>query len=179
MPNYRMLSALAATVCLLAGATTVSSGKTIPSPAADQLSDQASNQAPNSEQAVWKLEHAYWDYVQDNNVTAYLDLWHKNLLGWPRFNAAPVGKDHITDWINSQTAKGLIFKSIESKPARIQVTGDTAVACYWITYEWLDKDGKGQPQTSRIIHTWLRDGTDKQRRIIGGMSMPESTPLPN
>ncbi len=166
-----MLRALAMLMFFSASASAISSAETTQA--------QASDQASNTEQAVWKLEHAYWDYVRDNNLSAYLNLWHKDFLGWPRFNAAPVGKDHITDWITSQTAKGLTFKSMEFKPARIQVTGDIAVACYWITYEWMDKNGKGQPQTSRIIHTWLRDGTDKQWRIIGGMSMPESTPPPN
>ncbi len=113
---------------------------------AETTQAQASDQASNTEQAVWKLEHAYWDYVRDNNLSAYLNLWHKDFLGWPRFNAAPVGKDHITDWITSQTAKGLTFKSMEFKPARIQVTGDIAVACYWITYEWMDKTAKANPR---------------------------------
>ena len=51
------------------------------------------------------------------------------------------------------------------------MTGDVAAMCYWITYEWLDKDGKGAVRTLRITHTWLKDGKDW--RIIGGMSMPE------
>ncbi len=162
MPNYRMVLVLGMMFCFLAGASAVSSGETVQS------------QASNTEQTLWNLEHAYWDYVQDNNLAAYLGLWHKDFLGWPSVNAAPVGKDHITDWITSQTAKGLAFKSIEFKPARIQITGDVAEACYWITYKWLDKDGNGAAHTLRITHTWLKDGKDW--RILGGMSMPEPAP---
>jgi|SRR5437016_5951094 len=102
---------------------------------------------------------------------AYLGLWHKDFLGWPSVNAAPVHKDHITDWIAAQTSKGLAFKIVEFKPAAIQVNDDVAVTCYWITYKWLDKDGNGAAHTLRITHTLLRDGKDWH--IIGGMSMPE------
>lgn len=85
--------------------------------------------ASENEQTVWNLEHSYWHYVQENNLPAYLSLWHEGFLGWPSVNDAPVHKDHITDWITSQTSKGLTFKLVEFKPAAIQVNGDTVVAC--------------------------------------------------
>lgn len=136
------------------------------------LFSQGRIQAQNSEseQAVWKLERAYWHYVQENDLPAYANLWNKNFLGWPSVSDTPVHKDHITDWITSQTAKGLSFVPGEFKPAAIQVTGETAVACYWMTYQWKDKDGKGESRTIRVIHAWRKDGKDWQ--IIGGMSMP-------
>lgn len=135
------------------------------------LHQTAQAQASRDEQTLWKLEHAYWNYVQDNDLPKYLSLWHKNFLGWPSVSAVPVHKDHITDWITTQTSKGLTFKRIEFKPAAIQVTGDVAVTSYWITFEWLDKDGTGSTHTLRVTHTLLRDGNDWH--IIGGMSMPE------
>ena len=130
-----------------------------------------SSQASKDEQTIWELERAYWRYVQENDLSAYSDLWHKDFLGWPSVSAAPVHKDHITDWITSQTSKGLAFKTGEFKPASIQVTEDIEVACYWITFKWLDKDGNGAANTIRITHAWRRTGNDW--RIIGGMSMPE------
>ena len=128
-------------------------------------------QASEDEQTLWNLEHAYWRYVQDNDLPAYSGLWHKDFLGWPSVSATPVHKDHITDWITSQTSKGLAFKPVEFKPAAMQMSGDVAMACYWTTFKWLDKDGNGAAQTIRITHAWLRTGKDW--RIIGGMSMPE------
>lgn len=125
--------------------------------------------APGDEQAVWNLEHDYWRYVEANDLTAYRNLWHKNFLGWPSVSDAPARKDHITDWITSQTSKGLKFKAGEFKPADIQITGNIAVACYWITSTWRDKDGRGDATTSRIEHTWLKDGADWH--ILSGMSM--------
>jgi len=134
------------------------------------LGGRTQAQTSESEQAVWKLERTYWQYVQANDLTGYRNLWNKNFLGWPSMSETPVHKDHITDWITSQTAKGFSFAASEFRPAAIQATGDTVVACYWMTYEWKDKDGKGEAHTIRVIHTWVRDGKDW--RIIGGMSMP-------
>jgi hypothetical protein len=162
MRKYRTLVLLLLFACFLSGALSVIS--------AEKLSSQASE----NEQTLWNLEHEYWRYVQDNNLSAYSGLWHKDFLGWPSVSPAPVRKDHITDWITSQTSKGLAFKSGELKPAAIQMNGDTAVVCYWMTYKWLDQDGKGSPHTIRVIHTWLRDGQDW--KIIGGMSMQEPAP---
>ncbi len=134
-----------------------------------RLASRPQNQT--NEQEIWSLEHAYWRYAQDNNLQAYLGLWHKDFLGWPLSNAAPVRKDHITDWLTSQTSKGIKFREVELKPASMQMNGNVAVVYYWDKYKWLDKNGKEIPGTSRITHTWLKDGNDW--RIIGGMSMAE------
>jgi ketosteroid isomerase-like protein len=135
------------------------------------IAEVTSSQASADEQTLWNLERAYWRYVENNDLAAYSDLWHKDFLGWPSISAAPVRKDHITDWIASQTSKGLAFKAGEFKPAGIQLTEDVAFACYWITFRWVDKDGNGAAHTLRITHAWLKTGNDW--RIIGGMSMPE------
>ena len=129
------------------------------------------SQTVADEQQLWNLERAYWRYVENNDLAAYSALWHQNFLGWPSVSAAPVRKDHITDWITSQTSKGLKFEAGEFKPAAIQVTGDVAFACYWINFRWLDKDGNGATHKLRITHAWVRSGNTWQ--IIGGMSMPE------
>lgn len=158
MPNHRMTFILCVMISLLAGALAVPS--------------QAQSRTAEKEQAVWKLEHAYWRYVQNNDLSAYLALWNRNFLGWPSVNAAPVHKNNITYWITSETSKGLAFKLIAFKPAAIQVTGNVVVTCYWITFEWVAKSGIPVAKyTLRCIHTWTRSGHTWQ--IIGGMSMPE------
>ncbi len=134
------------------------------------ISAEASR-AQGDEQTLWSLEHSYWRYVQNNDLAAYVDLWHPNFLGWPAVSSAPVTKDHITDWITSQASKGLAFKTGEFKPAAIHVTGDIASVCYWITYQLVGKDGSGPTYTVRITHAWIRAGSDWH--IISGMSMPE------
>ena len=129
------------------------------------------SKAAKDEQTVWNLEHAYWRYAQVSDLTSYLALWHKDFLGWPASYAAPTPKDHITDWITSQTRKGLALKTIEFKPAGIQIRGNLAATCYWVTFKWANKDGGGVVHTTRFTHIWLKN--DKDWQIISGMSMPE------
>lgn len=136
-----------------------------------ELKTAKAAQTSKDEETLWNLERAYWRYVQENDLSSYANLWHERFLGWPSVSATPVHKDHITDWITTQTSKGLVFKNGELKPASIQVTGDTAMVCYWVTFTWADKAGTGPAQTIRITHAWLKTGSDW--RILGGMSMPE------
>jgi ketosteroid isomerase-like protein len=155
MLNRRMAVILCVVMSLLASGLAVSS--------------QAQSRTSKNEQAVWKLEHSYWRYVQNNDLSAYLALWNKNFLGWPSVNTAPVHKDRITDWITSETSKGLAFKLIAFKPAAIQVTGSVAVTYYWITFEWVAKGGTPAARYSgRVMHTWIKSGNTWQ--IIGGMA---------
>jgi ketosteroid isomerase-like protein len=128
--------------------------------------------ASENEETFWNLERQYFRYVEANDLAGYLTLWHKDFLGWPSVSAAPVHKDHITDWITSQTSKGSTFRTVELKPAELHINGDIAVTYYWITYKWLDKDGQGATHTLRVTHTWSKVGNDWL--IIGGMSMPEA-----
>jgi hypothetical protein len=50
------------------------------------------------EQTIWGLERAYWRYVENNDLTAYSDLWHKDFLGWPGVSSEPVHKDLEAEW---------------------------------------------------------------------------------
>lgn len=123
------------------------------------------------EEAVWKLERSYWEYVKAEDLKSYLGLWHPNFVGWPSVSPQPQRKDHITDWITANTAKGLHLTSYALKPADSQATGNLVVVHYWVTLSWGDKNGPGEPHTLRITHTWIRG--DKSWQIISGMSSPE------
>src|SRR5438046_9860041 len=83
------------------------------------------------EQTLWNLEHAYWHYVERNDLAAYSNLWHKDFLGWPSISSAPVRKDPIPDRITSPTSQALAFKTSAFNPAARQVTGAVAFASSW------------------------------------------------
>lgn len=123
-----------------------------------------------NEEAVWKLEHSYWEYVKALDLEHYKTLWHPSFVGWPYSSATPARKDRITDWITGYTKKGLRLESLTLEPAASQATENVVVTHYWITDRWVDKKGVGKTETSRITHTWIRipDGW----QIIGGMSAP-------
>ena len=45
------------------------------------------------EEAVWKLEEAYWQFVKNNDIDGYRSLWDERFVGWPGFSESPVGAD--------------------------------------------------------------------------------------
>jgi hypothetical protein len=120
------------------------------------------------EQSVWKLENAYWEYVKSLDLERYRSLWHPSFVGWPSSSAEPVRKDHITDWITAATSKGLRLESYTLEPAASQATGNVVIVHYWLTEFWADKQGRGEPDTIKITHTWIRNPDGWQ--IIGGMA---------
>jgi ketosteroid isomerase-like protein len=128
----------------------------------------------DKEQAqIWNLEKAYWAYVKANDLEKYRALWHENFLGWPFVSPAPVRKDHITDWITSNTSKNITLQSYSIEQLAIQVTGDIAMDFYRINATWANGAGaEVNTDRLRITHTWTR--THGTWQIIGGMSSPVS-----
>src|SRR5437879_3405087 len=95
----------------------------------------------NEEAPVWNLEKAYWEYVKANDLEKYRGLWHENFVGWPFVSPAPVRKDHITDWITSNTSKGIKLESHSIEQLAIHVTGDLAMDYYRISATWANSAG--------------------------------------
>lgn len=123
------------------------------------------------EQAVWKLEMAYWDHVKNNDVPAYRSLWDERFVGWPGFSKKPLGKKSIHEWIaqyHRDPAKKLDY---ELTLGSVRAYGDVVAAHYLVRYVLLSVDtGEevGDERISRITHTWQRRGDTWQ--IVSGMS---------
>ncbi|MGE5346652.1 MAG: nuclear transport factor 2 family protein [Acidithiobacillales bacterium] len=131
----------------------------------------SAGQQSADEQAVWKLESAYWDYVKAVDLDGYRTLWHQNFVGWPSSSSQPARKAHITDWITAYTEKGFRLKWYSIEPAASQATENIVITHYWLTEFWADKAGQGEPpETVRITHTWIKTAAGWQ--ILGGMSTP-------
>ena len=133
-------------------------------------------QQSSNRQDIWSLENDYWNYVKALDLDGYKKLWHPAFVGWPSVSSRPVRKDHITDWIKAHTDKGERMQSFTLVKADSQQTDNVYVTHYWLTATWATKDAGGNPSTTRITHTWLR--TPDGWQIIGGMSSPESNPVP-
>jgi len=132
---------------------------------------QFGQSATNYEAQVWNLEKAYWEYVKANELEKYRTLWHEDFLGWPLVSPSPIGKEHITDWITANTAKGLKLRSYTIEQLAIHVTGDVAINHYRIKTNWATNEtAKVRTDALRITHTWIR--THGTWQIIGGMSAP-------
>jgi ketosteroid isomerase-like protein len=120
---------------------------------------------------VWSEEQAYWKYVQANNLDAYRSLWHSDFLGWPSVSPEPLRKAQITDWITTHTSKGETYKLDSLERLVVKVNGSYGTTTYRVRGAWVDKNGKGDATSVRIIHTWVR-GPDGKWQIISGMSAP-------
>jgi ketosteroid isomerase-like protein len=124
------------------------------------------------EDQIWNSEKAYWEYVKANDLEKYRALWRDDFVGWPSVSPEPVHKDHITDWITDNTAKGLKLQSYSIEERAVHVTGDVAIDHYRIKANWAKGDSNQVTRTDtvRITHTWLR--TNGTWQILGGMSAP-------
>ena len=117
------------------------------------------------------IESTDLEYVKNNDLEKYRALWHEGFLGWPFVSSAPVGNDHITDWITANTSKGVKLQSYSIEQLAIQVTGDIAINHYRIKANWITSEGvQVRKDTLRITHTWIR--THGTWQILGGMSAP-------
>ena len=131
----------------------------------------AGQQDPANEQAVWKLETAYWNYVKAVDLDGYRSLWHRDFVGWPSSSPQPARKDHITDWITASTDKGIRLQwGTRSQPAASQATENIVVVHYWVTSFWADKAGLGEPpETFRITQDVDQDRrrvADPRRHVV-------------
>jgi ketosteroid isomerase-like protein len=127
--------------------------------------------AADYEGEIWNLEKAYWEYVKANDLEKYGALWHADFVGWPLVSPEPLRKDHITDWITSNTSKGVKLRSFSIEQLAIHVTGDVAIDHYRIRANWANNEGaEVRTDALRITHTWIR--THDTWQILGGMSAP-------
>ena len=121
-----------------------------------------------NEAAVWKLEHSYWEDVKAVDLVDYRALWHPDFIGWSYISPAPQREDHIADWLEQYTAKGVRLKSYSLQPTGSLAKSNLVVTYYRLTAIWTDKSGNSKPVVSRVTHTWLRTPTGW--KILGGMS---------
>jgi len=122
------------------------------------------------EDAVWKLEEAYWEYVKNNDTDGYRSLWDERFIGWPGFSKSPLGKKNIADWIGPLHADPLLVYEYELTKGAVRSFGDIVVAHYLVRdcLRSSETDEETNIAFDRITHTWQRRGDSWQ--IVTGMS---------
>jgi len=123
---------------------------------------QAFGQEWSAEQKeAWQMEIKYWDLLKAADLKGYMELWHKDFIGWPHWAPKPAGKNGIE--------KGTLpwyqyVKSYELKPEAINLFDKFAMIYY--RFSWPAPDGRNI--TGRIGHLWIRQ--DGKWQIIAGYS---------
>ena len=123
---------------------------------------QAFGQEWSAEQKeVLQMEIKYWDLLKEKNLKSYMELWHKDFVGWPHWSPKPTGRDGIEKgtrtWYQYVTSYDLI-------PEAINIFDKFAVIYY--RFSWTATDGGNI--SGRIGHFWIKQ--DGKWLLIGGYS---------
>jgi len=128
---------------------------------------QAFGQEWSAEQKeVLQMEIKYWDLLKEKNLKGYMELLHKDFIGWPHWSPKPAGRDGIEKgtlpWYQYVT-------SYDLKPEAINIFDKFAIIYY--RFSWPGPSGGNV--SGRIGHFWMKQ--DGKWQIIGGYSGGSTT----
>ena len=119
------------------------------------------------EEDIWALEEAYFTNLYIANYEGVLALVHSQFLGWPGAVPQPITKEESARFMKQLVPKPTSC-TIRIERAGIRVLGDVALTQYTIHVNCSDTAGVTKTQTSRINHTWVKEGA--RWKLLGGMS---------
>jgi ketosteroid isomerase-like protein len=119
------------------------------------------------EEEIWALEEAYFTNLYKADYEGVLAITHSQFLGWPSTLPQPINKDGSTSFMKQLISKpsSCTFK-IEREG--IRVLGEVALTQYIIHVNCSDTSAVAKTQSSRITHTWVKEGDSW--KLLGGMS---------
>jgi hypothetical protein len=125
------------------------------------------NRRSTVEEDIWALEEAYFTNLYKANYEGVLDLVHSQFLGWPGAVPQPITKEESARFMKQLVPKTTSC-TIKIERAGIRVLRDVALTQYTIHVNCSDTASVTKTQTSRINHTWVKEGACW--KLLGGMS---------
>jgi hypothetical protein len=125
------------------------------------------NRRSTVEEDIWALEEAYFTNLYKANYEGVLDLVHSQFLGWPGAVPQPITKEESARFMKQLVPKTTSC-TIKIERAGIRVLRDVALTQYTIHVNCSDTADAKKTQTSRISHTWVKEGA--RWKLLGGMS---------
>ena len=136
------------------------------SPAGSQLG----NEDPASvAEHIWRLENAYYAAFLAADHETIMSLWHDGFLGWPSGEPQPGDQEAGKRYLERHYSEPAT-RTITVERQGIEVLDDVAINQYTVHSRWTDAAGVEQDRSSKVTHTWMRDGSTW--KILGGMSAP-------
>jgi len=119
------------------------------------------------EEEIWALEEAYFTNLYKANYEGVLDLVHSQFLGWPGSVSRPMDKEESARFMR-KLIPGPSSCVIRIERAGIRFLDDVALTQYILHVNCSDIYGVVKIQSSRITHTWVKEGI--YWKLLGGMS---------
>jgi hypothetical protein len=114
-----------------------------------------------------EIESSYLHEIGRSNTDRWQSIWHPDGIVILN-NFADNGKDSVSRFLRTQTSAGLKPEEIDAAVMNVKVVGNTGFTFCRVTEFWVDKLGRGDPNTTRVAHTWSKVGGHWQ--IIGEFS---------
>jgi hypothetical protein len=119
------------------------------------------------EEEIWALEEAYFTNIYKANYAGVLAIVHSQFLGWPSAVPQPIDKEESARFMKQLVPKATSC-TLSIERAGIRLLGKTALSQYILHVNCGDAAGAGKIQSSRITHTWIKEGA--HWKLLGGMS---------
>ena len=125
------------------------------------------NRGNKVEEEIWALEEAYFTNLYKANYEGVLAIVHNQFLGWPGAVPQPINKEESARFMK-QLAPKPTSCTIKIERAGIRLLGEVALTQYIIHVNCSDIADVTKIQSSRITHTWVKEGA--RWKLLGGMS---------
>jgi hypothetical protein len=125
------------------------------------------NRRDKVEEEIWALEEAYFSNLYKANYEGVLALVHSQFLGWPGAVSQPITKEESARFMKQLVPKPTSC-TIRIERSGIRVQGNVVLTQYTINVNCSDTASVTKTQTSRITHTWVKEGA--RWKLLGGMS---------
>jgi len=125
------------------------------------------NRMATVEEDIWALEEAYFTNLYKANYEGVLALVHSQFLGWPGAVPQPITKEESARFMKQLVPKPTSC-TIKIERTGIRVLGDVALTQYTIHVNCSNTGDVKKTQSSRISHTWVKEGA--RWKLLGGMS---------
>lgn len=120
-----------------------------------------------AEEDIWALEDAYFANLYKANYEGVLAIVHSQFLGWPSAVPQPINREESARFMKQLVPKPTSY-TFKIERAGIRLMDDVALTQYTIHVYSTDTAGVAKTQSSRITHTWVKDGD--HWKLLGGMS---------
>jgi hypothetical protein len=128
---------------------------------------ETNNSRDKMEEEIWALEEAYFASLYKANYEGVLAIVHRQFLGWPGALPQPIDREESARFMKKLVPKPTSY-TLKIERVGIRLLGDVALTQYIIHVNRGDTDGLSKIQSSRITHTWVKEGVCW--KLLGGMS---------